>query len=162
MINGLSARVVPLGAHYVQTRGSAKPGDKPRSLCSRKSIRRGWQRPCLAEMTPLPAILVCDRDTAFREALRNFLLAAGYAQVEVTATVQEALSRLRCERYRHVFIGVSRPFSFGRRLATIAQRRQPEAKIFFLVAAKDQPFIKNSSFETVIKEYVYSNLLELM
>jgi len=111
---------------------------------------------------PLPAILVCDRDTAFREALRNFLLAAGYAQVEVTATVQEALARLRRERYRHVLIGISRPFLVGQRLATIAQRRQPEAKIFFLVGAKDQPFIKDASFETVIKEYVYSNLLAVM
>lgn len=113
-------------------------------------------------MNPLPAILVSDRDTAFREALRNFLLAAGYTQVEVAASVKEALSRLRRERYRHVLIGVSRPFSLGRRLATIAQRRQPEARIFFLVGAKDQPFIKDASFETVIKEYVYSNLLELM
>jgi DNA-binding NarL/FixJ family response regulator len=109
-------------------------------------------------MKPLPAILVCDCDFLFRESLRNFFLAAGYTHVEVAATAQEALSRLRCERYRHVLISVSRPFSLGRRLATIAQRRQPEAKIFFLVAAKDQPFIKDASFETVIKEYVYSKL----
>jgi DNA-binding NtrC family response regulator len=111
---------------------------------------------------PLPAILVCDRDTAFRETLKNFLLAAGYAQVEVAATVQEALARLRRERYRYVLIGVSRPFSVGRRLAVIAQRRQPETKIFFLVGAKDQPFIKDASCETIIKEYVCSNLLAVM
>jgi CheY-like chemotaxis protein len=153
---------VQLSADHLQMLCSAVSGDKARYLCDAKAIRRGWQRPCLAEMKPLPAILVSDRDTAFREALRNFLLAAGYAQVEVAATVQEALSRLRRERYRHVLIGVSQPYSLGRRLATIAQRRQPEAKIFYLVAAKDQPFIKDATFETVIKEYVYSNLLALM
>ena len=113
-------------------------------------------------MNLLSAILVYDRDTAFREALRNFLLAAGYAQVEVTATVQEALAKLRRERYRHVLIGVSRPFSLGQLLAAIARQRQPEAKIFILVAARDQPFIKDAKFQTVIKEYVYSNLVELM
>ena len=108
---------------------------------------------------PLPAILVCDRYTAFREALKNFLLAAGYSQVEVVATVRETLARLRNEHYGYVLIGVSRPVSAGQRLAAMAQRRQPEAKIFILVAAKDQPFVKDATFETVIKEYVYSTLL---
>jgi len=164
MLSGLpgQARLLPLGTHQRQTRSLSVLGDKTSCLCSTQLMRRGWQRPCLAEMKPLPAILVSDRDIAFREALRNFLLAAGFVQVEVAATVQEALSKLRCERYRHVLIGVSRPYSLGRRLAAVAQRRQPEAKIFFLVAAKDQPFIKDASFETVIKEYVYSNLLALM
>ena len=156
------ARFVPLSVHYGQAPDSAVPRDKARARCGTKITRRDWQKSGPAEMKSLPVILVCDRDFLFREALRNFLLAAGYAQVEVAATVQEALSGLRRKRYRHVLIGVSRPFSLGQRLAAVAQRRQPEAKIFFLVAARDQPFIKEASFETVIKEYVYSNLLELM
>jgi DNA-binding NtrC family response regulator len=113
-------------------------------------------------MNPLPAILVCDRDIAFREALRNFLLVAGYSQVEVAATIRAALAKLRREHYGYVLIGVSRPLSEGRRLAAVVQRRQLEAKIFFLVSAKDQPFIKDASFEYLIKEYVFSNLLELI
>ena len=142
--------------------GAAVPGGKARCLCSKKVIRKGWQRPSLAEMNLFPAILVSDRDTAFREALRNFLLAAGYPQVEVAATIRASLAQLRREHFGYVLIGVSRPHLSRRRLAAVAQRRQPEAKIFFLVAAKDQPFIKDAAFETVIKEYVYSNLLELM
>lgn len=156
------ARLARLGAQHRQTLGPAVPGDKARCLCETKVIRRGWQGPCPAEMNPLPAILVYDWDSLFREALKNFLLAAGYSQVEVAATVREALAKLRRERYEHILIGVSRSFSRERRLATIAQRRQPEAKIFFLMSAKDQPFINDASFEYLIKEYVFSNLLELM
>ena len=110
----------------------------------------------------LPSILVYDRYTVFREGLRNFLLSSGYTQVEVVATIREALTKLCNQRYGYVLIGISPPLLTGQRLAIVAQRRQPEAKIFFLVAAKDQPFIKDAKFETVIKEYVYSNLLELM
>jgi DNA-binding NarL/FixJ family response regulator len=113
-------------------------------------------------MSPLPAILVCEPDILFREALRNFLLAAGYSQIEVAVTVREALAKLRRERYGVVLIGVSRPFSRGQRLAVIAQQRQLGAKILFLVSAKDQPWIQDASFEYVIKEYIFSNLLELM
>lgn len=164
MLSGLSvpAWFVPLSVHYGQTPDLAVLGDKARDLCGTKITRRDWQRPCLAEMSPLPAILVCDRDTAFREALRNFFLAAGYLQVEVAATIRAALVKLRREHYGYVLIGFPRPFLKGRRLAAVAQRRQPEAKIFFLVGARDQPFINEASFEIVIKEYVYSNLLELM
>ena len=110
----------------------------------------------------MPTVLIFDRDSHFRETLKNFLLAAGYTQVEVAATIRVALAKLRRERYRLVLIGVSWPFSIACRLASIAQQRQPETKIFFLVAAKDQPFIKDATFETIIKEYVYSNLLALM
>ncbi|MGH8602951.1 MAG: response regulator [Gammaproteobacteria bacterium] len=114
-------------------------------------------------MNPLPAILIiCERDPLFREALRNFLLAAGYVNVEVAATMRDALIMLCCECYGHILIDVSTPFSHGRRLAAIARKRQPEAKILCLVSAQDQPFARDASCEYVIKEYVFSNLLELM
>ena len=55
----------------------------------------------LPEETDLSdAILVCDQDVLFREALRNFLLAAGYCRVEVAATPREALPKLRWHHYR--------------------------------------------------------------
>ena len=115
-----------------------------------------------ATMRPLLAILIYDRDALFREALRNFLLAAGYAEVVIAATVREALAKLRCESYGHILIGISKPLSRGRRLAAIARKRQPEAKILFLVGAQDQPFARDAAFEYIIKEYVFSNLLGLM
>lgn len=113
-------------------------------------------------MNPLPAILIYDRDALFREGLRNFLLAAGCSEVRVVATVREALAALRHEHYEHVLIGISQAFSCERRLATVAQRLQPTTKIFLLISAKDQPFIKDLSFEYIIKEQVFSNLSELL
>jgi DNA-binding NarL/FixJ family response regulator len=116
----------------------------------------------LSKSEKLPPILVYDRYIIVREGLKNFLLSAGYTQVEVVATIREALTKLNREHYGYILIGISPPFLTGQRLAMVAQRRQPEAKIFFLVGAKDQPFIKDSKFKTVIKDYLFSNLLELM
>ena len=58
-------------------------------------------------MNPSSAILVFDRDALFREALRNFLLAAGYAEVVIATTAREALAKLRCESYGHILIGIA-------------------------------------------------------
>jgi DNA-binding NtrC family response regulator len=113
-------------------------------------------------MNPLPSILVCDRDAAFREALKNFLLAAGYPEVAVAATIRAALVKLRHEQYGYVLIGVFRSLTAGQRWSMVVQRRQPQAKVFFLVGARDQPFFRDALHETIIKEYVYSNLLTLM
>lgn len=108
------------------------------------------------------AILICDGDTAFREALRNFLLAAGCSHVEVVATVPHALAKIRYKHYRNILIGVSTPGSDARRLAVIARRRQPEAKILLLVSVQDQACIRDASFDYVLKEDIFSDLLSLM
>ena len=113
-------------------------------------------------MNSLLAILVCDRDAAFREALRNFLFTAGYSKVDVVPTVREALAKLRCESYHCVLVGISRSHSVERRLVSVAQRRQPRAKVLFLVNADDVPFIKDASLVYVIKERAFSTLLELL
>jgi hypothetical protein len=110
----------------------------------------------------LPFILIYDRYTAFLEGLNNFLLAAGYKAIEVTPSVRIALAKLRREHYRYIFIGISPPVSVGKRLALVARRRQPEAKIFCLVSAKDKAAFKDFSENTLIKEYLYSSLLTLM
>ena len=115
-----------------------------------------------ADMNALVAILICDSDAYFREELQNFLLAAGYRDVEFAATVREALAKLRDKRYEYVLIGVSRTFSCERRWAAVIQRRQPAARILFLVSAADQPSIRATSCEHVIKEYMFSNLLEVL
>ncbi len=113
-------------------------------------------------MNSCSAILVCDRDQLFRETLKNFLLAAGYAEVEIVTTARSALAMLRRERFACVLIGMSRPFSCRRRLAAIAQQRQPQAKVFMLVAAEDHPLIHDVSFEYIIKEHVFSSIMELL
>src|SRR5215470_2651269 len=109
-------------------------------------------------MHSLLAILIYDRNVLFRESLGNFLLAAGYGRVVSAATVREALTKLRYGSYGHVLIGLSKPFYRGRRLAVVARKRQPKARILLLVGAEDQPFAMDTAFEYLTKEHVFSNL----
>ena len=113
-------------------------------------------------MSASSAILVYDRDTFFREELQNFLFAAGFSSVDLAATLQEALGRLRNKPYNYVLIGLGLRRSCERRWAAVIRRHQPGAKIIFLVKAADQPFIQESGFDQVIREYVFSSLLELI
>lgn len=108
------------------------------------------------------AILICDRDTLFREALQNFLLARGYPKVEVVASAREALAKLRLQTYGHIFIGIERPFSRAWRLAAIAQRRQPQAKIFLLIYAQDLVKLPVDSSDYIIKEHAFESLLKVL
>jgi DNA-binding NarL/FixJ family response regulator len=111
---------------------------------------------------PYGILIIGELDPYFRERLRNFLLAAGYREVEAALTVREALAKLRGKSYRCVLIGVSRPRSVERRMASVVQRRQPEARLVFLISADDVAFFKNNSFAYVIKERAFSTLLELL
>ncbi|MCI0695264.1 response regulator [candidate division KSB1 bacterium] len=113
-------------------------------------------------MSSSSAILICDREDLFREVLRNFLLAAGYSQVEVVATAREAMAKLHRQSYGHVFIGVARPLSRARRLAAIVQRRQPRAKIFLLINANDLVIFPAGSSDYIIKEHAFESLLNLL
>ena len=112
-------------------------------------------------MIPSQAILICDRDAGFREALRNLLFAAGYPTVEVVATVREALARLRRETYGCVLVGIPRPRSKERRWAMVARRRQPDAKLLFVVPATGTRVGNAEGFDYVIRERAFSTLLLL-
>lgn len=120
------------------------------------------QHSVIAPMSPISAILVYDRDTFFREELQNFLFAAGFSNVDLAATVQEALGRLRRKHYDKILIGLTPRQLCERRWAAVIQRRQPGAKIIFLMNAGEQPSVQESAFDHVIKEYVFSSLLDLI
>lgn len=111
---------------------------------------------------PYGILIIGERDPYFRERLRNFLLAAGYREVEAALTVREALAKLRSNSYQCVLVGVSCPHSFERRIASVVQRRQAKAKLVFLVSADDAAYFRNNSFVYVIKERVFATLLELL
>jgi len=113
-------------------------------------------------MSGVLAILVYDRDTQFREALRNFLLTAGYSRVEVVATGRDALALLRHERYRFVLVGLSQPLSRARRLADVVRVLQPDATVVFLVDAADAPAVEDTSLVYVIKEGAFPILLDVL
>lgn len=164
MLSGLArrTRLGSLGVRDKRTFCPPRTASKADGSRAEIAARTGQQRLGPVEAEPLAAILVCDHDALSGEALRNFLLAAGYASVDVASTAGEALRRLRHRVYGYVLIAMSRPFSRGWRLAAVVRRRQRAAKILFLVNAKDQPFVEDRSRDYLIKEYVFTNLLELM
>jgi len=108
------------------------------------------------------AILVCDRDAAFREALRNYLLAAGYARVEAVGTIRDALGMLRRGRYRCILIGLSRPGPSAERLARVARRRQPGASVLYLIDAADAGAVRDASVVYVLRERAFPVLLDVL
>jgi DNA-binding NarL/FixJ family response regulator len=115
-----------------------------------------------APADPAHAILVCDRDAAFREALRNYLLAAGHARIEAVGTVRGALAMLRRGRYRCILIGLSRPATSAARLARVARARQPGARVLCLIDAADARGIHDASFVYVLKERAFPVLLDML
>lgn len=113
-------------------------------------------------MNSAPAILVYDRDPLFLDALRNFLFTAGFSYVDSTSTVRKTLAQLHRAHYGYVMIELRQQTPCERRWAAVIQGGQPKAKIIFLIKAADQPFMQTSVFEYVIKEDVYSSLMDTM
>ena len=110
-----------------------------------------------------PAILIsCDRDVLLGEAVRNLLLAAGYDQVDVAVTVRNALLQLRSGSYDRILIVVSTSLSRARRLASIARRRLPAARILLLASSADVPDLPDAATDYVLTEHLFANLLELI
>ena len=157
------ARFALLGIHDFQTLGQATNQDATCDLRGTEAnSRRCYWAWIILAMRPSVSILIFDLDALFREGLRNFLLAAGYQGVGVAATEPEALAKLTCGNYQYVLIGLSPLLSGGRELALEPRRLQSNAKIFPLISAENQPFIHNHALEYIIKESVFSNLLQLM
>lgn len=113
-------------------------------------------------MNSTHAILICDREPFYREALVNLLLAAGYTNVEVVSTAREALRQLRRHNYSHVLMGVATSARRSLRLARIAQRRQPHARIILLSRAQEREAINAHGFDCIIKEQAFLSLLDTM
>lgn len=110
---------------------------------------------------PVP-ILIFDQDSLSREAVRNFLLAAGCAPVDVATTPSDALAKLGSRSYHYVLVAISGDLLQGRQLAVQARRLQPGANVFPLIDARDLPQIHDDAFEYIIKESVFPALLELL
>ena len=113
-------------------------------------------------MKPPVPILIFDQDSLSREAVRNFLLAAGCAPVDVARTASETLAKLGRRKYNYVFIRMSGDLLQGRQLALQARQLQPDARVFPVIDARDQPLIHDDAFEYMIRESVFSTLFELM
>lgn len=108
------------------------------------------------------AILIFDRQSLFRESLRNYLLASGFTNICTALSIQAVLAKFRQERFALILLGVSVPMAPVLRLAKVAQLRQPAAKVLLLLAASEQCCLSDAPALVLLKEYVYANLLDLI
>jgi hypothetical protein len=109
-------------------------------------------------MSSLGAALACDVDPGFRAALHNFLLASGYARVEVVGTLGCALARLRQQRVDAFLVGcVPRAASIAR-LERLVRRRQVDAKLLLLLPATYAHVLPVTSSLCVLKVRAFAGL----
>ena len=101
-------------------------------------------------MKPSAPILIFDLDALFRQRLRNSLRAAGYQEVDVTATEAEALAKLTRGNYRCVLVGLP-PLSSGAREKPTLKR--PNGQAMPVTNSSGDPL--TSVFRDKMKSVVY-------
>ena len=113
-------------------------------------------------MNRTAAIMICDRENLFRETLMNYLLAAGYTEIELAANVRAALRLLHAKRFSAILIGVHHPPTLARRLRFVVRRLQPGARIVCLKRVWLQRLEAHECDEVLLKERVYESLLDTL
>lgn len=110
-----------------------------------------------------PSILLHLRTPHLSASLRNYLLSGGYPRVVGVATAKAVLAELRSRDYGYVLIELVDPIKRGEWMAQAIALRWPRLRVIVLVdgAALSQ-VRKNRRYCVVIKEYVFSNLLQSM
>ncbi|HEY3040106.1 MAG TPA: response regulator [Pyrinomonadaceae bacterium] len=83
-------------------------------------------------------ILIVDSDDQFREGLYNFLLAAGYDDVDATKTFHAALARIRKSAYDVVVSNLDSRFSEGLAFAKRIVKVNPQMKLILMIGIEDQ------------------------
>jgi two-component system, response regulator FlrC len=83
-------------------------------------------------------ILIVDSDDQFREGLHNFLLAAGYDDVDATKSFTAALARIRKSAYDVVVSDLDSRFSDGLAFAKRVVKGNPEIKLILMIKVEDQ------------------------
>lgn len=83
-------------------------------------------------------ILIVDSDDQFREGLYNFLLAAGYDDVDAAKTFSAALARIRKSAYEIIISELDSKFSEGLSFAQTVVKLNPRIKLIFMTRVDDQ------------------------
>jgi DNA-binding NtrC family response regulator len=99
-------------------------------------------------------ILIVEPNVQLREEVVNFLLSAGYEQVEQSASLSAALDKIRQSAYDVVVAGVGRPTSTGLQFATTLAQRSPNTRIILMIEAEDQ-----QSWDQIAPQFVEAQFL---
>jgi len=111
-------------------------------------------------------ILIVDSDDQFREGLYNFLLAAGYKDLNATKTFQKAIEKVKKSAYDAVISEAGsrsmEVLSFVEEMATA----NPEAKLILMLKVEDHERWKEKAgltgIQFLLKPTFPQNLLYLL
>jgi len=109
-------------------------------------------------------ILIVDRDRDFANELTNYLLAAGYRNIESMDDYPKALIRMRQNQFDIVLMDVFAPEMKGLEYLQEIRRLKPEIKTFLMIEPGHQPVVNGKikeevKFDCVVKSTITQNLL---
>jgi DNA-binding response OmpR family regulator len=86
------------------------------------------------------SILIIEPNTSFREELYNFLLSAGYQQIEESGGFAPAdVERIARSSYGAIVLDAGAPLTAGLQFATDLARLSPDTRIVLMIEPEDQP-----------------------
>jgi len=110
-------------------------------------------------------ILIVDRDRDFVNELTNYLLAAGYGNIESLDNCPDALIRMRQNHFDIVLMDVFAPEMKGLEYVEEIKRIKPDIKTFLMIQPAHQPVfnvkIKGEvKLDCLMKSTITQNLVE--
>jgi DNA-binding response OmpR family regulator len=83
-------------------------------------------------------ILIVEPNAQLREEIFNFLLSAGYEDLEATDSLPAALGKISQLEYVVTVADAGKPLTAGLQFAADLIRISPNARIIFMINAEDQ------------------------
>lgn len=110
-------------------------------------------------------ILIVDRDTDFVNELTNYLLTAGYRNIESLDSYASALRRIKQNHFDIVLMDIFTSNMEGLDYAQKIKHLKPETKIFLMIEPEhqklvDKELLRKAKFKCVLKPFIKQNLLE--
>ena len=110
-------------------------------------------------------ILIVDQDAHFCDELYNFLLSAGYENVDFARNLAEALEKIEESEYYVVVLDAGSHFEAGVRSADSIIGLRPKTKVVLMVGPERRPEPKpkaREGLQFLIKAMFTRNLLYLL
>lgn len=112
-------------------------------------------------------ILIVEPDSSFREELYNFLLSAGYENVDSVASFEQSFKRIMESRYDVVISDASACSTDGLRFARAVTKIRPGSEVILMISPETQKewngHARNTGeFQCVIKTTFARSLLYLL
>ncbi len=112
-------------------------------------------------------ILIIEPNAQLREEIVNFLLSAGYEEVEAPDSLPAAHDKFRQPEYEIIAADAGKPLNTGLQFAADLASLKPGARIIFLINAEDQQswddiVVQSAGVRFLIKTDFARNLLYLL